>query len=135
MVERDAPLPRLCRKCNMGGIVKRVTAVVLLLVVVGGGCARMVRPTAGRGRFCDAGWFTGTGPDADVAHGAVVKAFSAEGMEWGRELRLYGSHGASVSVPCARATEARRILQDLEDEGIIRFEPMRLPAAPMLESR
>jgi hypothetical protein len=103
--------------------VKRVAVAVLLLALLGCGCTWVPRPAAESGGFCDAGWYEGTGQDGEVALNAVVSAFASHDMEWGRELRLYGSHGASVSVPCSREAEARAILHGMEDEGLIRYEP------------
>jgi hypothetical protein len=80
--------------------------------------------------FCDVGWFVGQGTHAEDAFEEVISAFSARGMRWGEELRLYGSHGATVSVPCPREAEARAVLRALSARGVLRYEPDAPPAGP-----
>ena len=80
--------------------------------------------------FCDVGWFVGQGAHAEEAFEEVISAFTAHGMRWGKELRLYGSHGATVSVPCAREAEARAVLRALSARGVLRYEPDAAAAGP-----
>jgi hypothetical protein len=123
-------LPRQGLRGKMQGTV-RLAFALLLLAVVCGGCVRVPRHATSGEAFCDVGWYTSGTADGEAALNAVVEAFSAQGMEWGRELRLYGNHGASVSVPCARAGEARGILERLESAGVIRYEPdLGTPSGP-----